>query len=117
MTNLSSSAQSVRRFLISTFAIAALAVVGACGSHHADAASGKKEVRVEGRVASVDVAAGTVTIQTRTIAVLVRINGATKIERNGVRRPLSAFKVGDRGQARFSDAAAAFASKVEAVGP
>ena len=119
MTNLSNSVLSVRCFVISACALAALSISGVfgAGSHPAEAASGRRDVRVEGLVASVDVVAGTVTIQTRTVGVLVRTNGATKIERNGVRRPLSAFKVGDRGQARFSDASAVFASKVEAVGP
>lgn len=71
---------------------------------------GQQEQRVEGLVTAVNAAGGTVTIG----ATVVKVGPGTKIERNGVRVPLSAFKVGDRGQARITNGVA---TKVEAVGP
>lgn len=74
------------------------------------------ELRVEGSITAVNAAAGTVTIRTQSGAsVTVTTNAATKIERNGVHATLAAFKIGDRGQARY--AAGGLASKVEATGP
>lgn len=85
----------------------------------ADKGSGsgsKTELRVEGTVSAVNAAAGTVSIRTQSGAVVtVSSTAATKIERNGVTVKLSAFKVGDRGQARYS--AGGVAVKVEATGP
>jgi len=46
---------------------------------------------------------------------VVQTNASTKIERNGVRVPLSAIQVGDRGQDRIP-AGSSVASKVESVG-
>lgn len=71
--------------------------------------------RVEGTVAAVG--SGHVTIRTRGgTAVQVTVSSSTKIERNGRRVALSAFKVGDRGQARLV-AGSQLATKVEAAGP
>jgi hypothetical protein len=76
----------------------------------------KTEVRAEGTISAVNVAAGTVSIRTQSGAVVtVSTTATTKIERNGVAVKLSAFKVGDRGQARY--AAGGVATKVEATGP
>lgn len=71
---------------------------------------GAQEIRIEGTVTAVG--ASSVTIN----ATVVPVGAATKIERNGVRVPLSAIRVGDRGQARIL-AGAAVASRVESVGP
>ena len=60
---------------------------------------------------AVNAAAGTITIG----ATVVQTNASTKIERNGVRVPLSAIQGGDRGQARIP-AGSTVASKVESVG-
>jgi hypothetical protein len=74
------------------------------------------ELRVEGTVTAVNVAANSVTIATRAgVAVTVTASAATKIERNGVRVLLSAIKVGDRGQARY--VAGGAAHKIESTGP
>jgi hypothetical protein len=73
------------------------------------------EARVEGAVTAVT--ANSVTITTvGGRSVTVGVTAATKVERNGFRVPLSAFRIGDRGQARFN-AVTFVASKVEAVGP
>jgi uncharacterized lipoprotein YehR (DUF1307 family) len=73
---------------------------------------GNKANRVKGRINGIDVVAGTVTIGTR----IVRTNSSTKIERNGIRVPLAAFRVGDRGQARLVTNSM-LATKVEATTP
>lgn len=73
------------------------------------------ELRVEGTVSAVDAAAGTVTITSGGVAVKLTVNATTKIERNGVKVTLAAFKLGDRGQARY--VAGGAAHKVEATGP
>jgi hypothetical protein len=65
--------------------------------------------RVEGTVNAVNMQAGTVTIGTT----VVRTDASTKIERNGRRVRLSAFVVGDFGQARLIGSSN-LASKVEA---
>jgi hypothetical protein len=76
---------------------------------------GATETRVEGVVTSVNAAAGTLVITTQGgTAVTVTTTGSTKIERNGARATLAAFKAGDRGQARVTGGVA---TKVEAVGP
>lgn len=72
---------------------------------------GARSGRIEGTVREVDLRAGTVTIG-RTV---VQTNAATKIERNGIHTVLSAFKVGDFGQARLIGSSNV-ASKVEARG-
>ncbi len=66
--------------------------------------------RIEGSVNAIDVSTGTITIGSR----VVQTNSLTKIERNGFHATLSQFKVGDRGQARFT-AGSIFAEKVEAT--
>jgi hypothetical protein len=76
---------------------------------------GSTETRVEGTVSSVNAASGTLVITTRGgTEVTVTTTSSTKIERNGVRVTLAAFKVGDRGQARVT---AGLATKAEATGP
>jgi Mrp family chromosome partitioning ATPase len=67
--------------------------------------------RVESKVNAVNTMAGTVTIGKTTVIT----NVATKIERNGVRVQLSAFRIGDFGQARLIGTSM-LASKVEARG-
>lgn len=76
---------------------------------------GANETRVEGTITAVNVTAGSVVITTQGgTAITVPTIAATKIERNGVRVTLAAFKVGDRGQARITNGVA---TKLEAVGP
>lgn len=77
----------------------------------ASSGSNNGETRVEGTVTAVNAAAGTVTIG----STVVQTNASTKIERNGVRVPLSSIQVGDRGQARIP-AGSSIASKVQSVG-
>jgi len=72
-------------------------------------------IKIEGIVAAVDAVNGKVAIRTRAGVVTVAVVAATKIERNGRRATLSAFKIGDRAQAEV--AANGIALKVEAVGP
>ena len=94
---------------------AALAGIQKNGTVDLTLASGrggnKTETRIEGRVNDVNVTAGTVTIG----STVVQTNSSTKIERNDVHVPLSAIRVGDRGQARIP-AGRTIASKVESEG-
>jgi hypothetical protein len=58
--------------------------------------------KVEGTITAVDGGAGTVTIRTQGgSSVLVRTGPSTKLEQNGVHVTLSAFQVGDRGEAEI----------------
>jgi hypothetical protein len=58
--------------------------------------------QVEGTITAVNVAAGTVTIRRLSGAeVVVTVGPTTKVERNDESVPLSAFRVGDRGEAKF----------------
>lgn len=78
---------------------------------------GKKPVagKVEGTITAVS--ASSVTIRARSGGqVTVGVTATTKIERNDRHVSLSAFKVGDRGEAVFNSTTRV-ASKVEAVGP
>ena len=84
---------------------------GAAKTGPGSSGGNNNEIRVEGTVTAVDVAAGTVTIG----STLVRTNALTKIERNDVRVPLSSIRPGDRGQARIP-IGSTIASKVESVG-
>jgi outer membrane biogenesis lipoprotein LolB len=77
----------------------------------ASSGSSNGETRVEGKVTAVDPASGRLTIRTT----VIQTDASTKIERNGVRVPLSSIQVGDRGQARIP-AGSTIASKVESVG-
>lgn len=72
-------------------------------------------IKVEGVITGVNLATGQVAITMRNGVVAVVVAGpTTKLERNGVRVPLSAFRLGDRGQAiAFPNGAA---TKIEAVG-
>jgi hypothetical protein len=73
------------------------------------------ELRLEGTITAVNPAAGTVTIRTQAgAAITVTTSAMTKIERNGVQVGLAAFKIGDRGQARY--VAGGAAHQVEATG-
>lgn len=80
-----------------------------------DKGKGKKPAgKVEGTITAVG--ASSVTIQARSGGqVTVGVTAATKIERNDRHVSLSAFKVGDRGEALFNPTTKV-ASKVEAVG-
>ena len=71
--------------------------------------------QVEGTITAVDVAAKTVTIKPLSgAAVVVKVGPTTKVERNDESVSLSAFKVGDRGEAKFDLAGVTL--KVEAEG-
>lgn len=104
-----------RRFLLSALLVAVGAAwVLAPGS--AVAAKGQDATKIEGTLVAVDAAASNVTIRTQAGASrVVAVTAATKIERNGVRAPLSALKIGDRAQAKFDAAGAT--TKVESTGP
>ena len=70
--------------------------------------------KFEGRITAVG--AASVTIARGTVSKTFIVNAATKVERNDRHVALSAFKVGDRGEAVFN-ATTLVASKVEATGP
>ena len=73
-------------------------------------------VRVEGVVAGVNLMTGQVAITTRAgVTLTVVVVPDTKVERNGRRATLAAFKIGDRVQAEAL--ASGVAVKVEAIGP
>lgn len=77
-------------------------------------ASKTDQAKIEGTITAVGPAS--VTIRTRSGVVrTVTVNAATKVERNDLHVALSAFKVGDRGEALFNTTTM-IASKVEAVG-
>ena len=85
------------------------------GNSGSGSGSSSTETRASGSVTAVNVAAGTVTIQPQTGAVVaVRTNSKTKIERNSRETTLATFKVGDKVEARIG--ADGIATKVEAVG-
>ena len=72
--------------------------------------------RVEGSIKAIDLVQNLVTIETRGgVQVILTVTPQTNIERNDVHVALSAFRVGDRGEARYGDNLVA--AKVEAVGP
>ena len=71
--------------------------------------------RVEGLITAIDLANNKVTIRTWSgQSVEVAVAPTTKIERNDLHVTLAAFKVGDRGEARFD--ASGFTLKIEAEG-
>lgn len=72
-------------------------------------------IKFEGRVTAVNVATGQVGLMTRSGPAVVVAGPTTRIERNGVRVPLSALRVGDRGQAIAYPNGAAV--KIETLGP
>lgn len=75
-----------------------------------------RPLKVEGTITGVNLVTGQVAITTISgQTVVVVAVPATKIERNGMRVPLGAFRLGDRGQALFAANGVAF--KIEAVGP
>ncbi|MFO0851580.1 MAG: VCBS repeat-containing protein [Gemmataceae bacterium] len=70
--------------------------------------------RIEGTITAVDAAGGAFSIRSAKGTVyLIRVTAATKIEKNGVTVPLSAFLIGDFGQARTD--AAGVVTRAEAV--
>lgn len=87
---------------------------GEDGDDHGDGGSQTGQSRVEGIITSVTSNSVSIRQQNGNI-VTVLVDGNTKIERNDIHVPLSAFQVGDRGEARFT-ASTMVASKVEAVG-
>lgn len=105
---------------LNTYLVAALvlglALVFSARATASGKGGGTKETRIEGRIVAVDAAGGIVKIrrQNGTI-VVIRVTAATKIERNDRHVRLSAFKVGDRGEARISPSGVT--TKIEAVGP
>lgn len=108
--------------LLKKFAVAvgmAMAGVVIVSSVMPNVASAKvaKSLKVEGRLVSVNTATGTVTVKSGTQVVAVIANAQTKIERNGRRVTLAAFKAGDRVQAILAATGGSIATKIEAVGP
>jgi hypothetical protein len=108
---------TVRRFVGSMVAILMGIALFQLSGLEAQAAKGKKEVRVEGKLVNVDLTTGVLTIQTKAGNVFVGVNSATKIERNGFKATLAQFKLNDFTQARFATAITEPALKVEAKGP
>lgn len=98
-------------------AMAAVVVVSAVMPSVACAKETAKALKVEGRLVSVNTATDTVTIQSGAQVVAVIANAQTKIERNGRRVTLAAFKAGDRVQAVLAATGGSVATKIEAVGP
>lgn len=72
------------------------------------------ESRAEGIISALTDNSVSIRLQSGQI-VTVLVNNNTIIERNDLHVPLSAFRIGDRGEARF-DASSLLARKVEAVG-
>lgn len=72
------------------------------------------QTKVEGTITSVTANSVSIMLQNGTIVTLLT-DANTKIERNDLHVSLSAFQVGDRGEARY-DATSLVASKLEAVG-
>lgn len=108
---------TVRRFVGSMLAIVVGIAMFQLSGQVAEAAKGKKEVRVEGKLVNVDLTSGVLTIQTKAGNVFIGVNAATKIERNGFKATLAQFKLNDFVQARFATAITEPALKVEAKGP
>jgi hypothetical protein len=94
-------------------ALALALLVGSPSPAIADGGDGS--VRIEGVVTGINLATGQVAIQNRAGTFVVIVVPATKVERNGMRVPLAAFRLGDRGQARTM--ANGVGVKIEAVGP
>lgn len=88
-----------RNFLVVAMgAVLALFGLAAFDSHRADA----KDPQVEGKLAAMNVSARVASIKiTNGTIVKVTIPTTAKVERNGFKVALSAFKVGDRVQAKF----------------
>jgi hypothetical protein len=110
-----------RRNVLVALSLFALACMSA-GASSVEAAKGSgsggvAETRIEGTLVAVDTVGSKVQIrrQNGTVAV-VNVQAATKIERNGVRVPLSGLKVNDRAQARIATATG-LTTKLESVGP
>lgn len=76
---------------------------------------GQQQLKAQGIIVGVNPVTGQVAIALRNGQTIFVVAGpTTKIERNGVRVSLYAFKLGDRGQALFAPNGAA--SKIEAIG-
>lgn len=97
----------------------ALALLG-CGLIFQREATAKADraLRLEGTLVAVDLSASSVTVKVQSgVMVVVLTNANTKIERNGMRVTLAAFRLGDRVQARFANTSGNLAIKLEAAGP
>jgi hypothetical protein len=79
-----------------------------------DGTNQPRSLKVEGVITALG--PSSVTISSGRQVVTVGVSSATKLERNGARVPLSAFRVGDKAQAIY-DPKTNLASKVEAVSP
>jgi hypothetical protein len=108
--------------MIRALVVAAAVVVFVAGSPGGAPAGpgpgsgGAQVVKVEGLVAGVNLMTGQVAITTRAgVTLTVVVAPGTKVERNGRRATLAAFKLGDRVQVVASTSGVAV--KIEAVGP
>jgi len=107
--------------MLRLIAVATLGLFVLTADVHADKGKGKggnpsntAQAKMEGSI--IDVGPASVTIRTRSgVTRTVTVDAATKVERNDRHVALSAFKVGDRGEAVFN-ATTLIASKVEATG-
>lgn len=106
-----------RQFFIAFFGFC-FALIGIQSATPAAGGSGNnQEIRIEGTLVAINLPMSKVSIRTAQGAiVVVSIQAATKVERNGVRARLAAFKAGDRAQARIARASG-LTTKFEAVGP
>ncbi len=109
---------SSRRQFVITAIIAIASMVGiACRTAEAAKGPAPKEVRVEGRLVSGDVTARTVVVRVSNGSlVTLTIPATAKVERNGRKATLVAFKVNDRVEARFAPGSTVVV-KFEGVGP
>lgn len=100
----------------SFFAILSAAMLGVLALT-ATPALAKSGGRVEGNLVMVDASISNVVVATRGgNQVVLYIPGSAKVERNGARASLSAFKLGDRVQARLGTDGTTVV-KFEGVGP
>ena len=109
--------QNRRGFLVALFAVATMFGMSMLQSQAFafGGGGGGREPRVEGILVAVSGNVVSVRTQNGVVRTLA-IPAAAKVERNGVRVPLTAFKINDRVQARFT-ANGATVVKFEGVGP
>ncbi len=107
-----------RRQFIGLVVAMVVAVMGMLqSSSEALAKGGGNQPRIEGVLVSMNVASRTANVRLQNNTVRsVSIPAAAKVERNGVRVTLAAFKVNDRVQARYA-ADGVTVVKFEGVGP
>ncbi|MFO0923061.1 MAG: hypothetical protein U0905_11310 [Pirellulales bacterium] len=105
--------QHRRSFLLALVALAVF--LGSALTGGKVQAAGGSDPRLEGVLVSMAAPAVGIRTQAGVVRVIV-IPTTAKIERNGVRTNLSAFKLGDRVQARFTSNGAVV-TKFEGVGP